>query len=674
MYRYHFTISIFATLAAVGVSGAATPKEIDAAVQKGADFLKQQYNGVKFVEGPDGVGPTALAGLALLEAGTSVDDKAVKAITERVRDAAFSETHTYQISLCILYLDRLGEPGDVPIIQMLAVRLLMGQNSHGGWTYVCVDPVPQADEARLRASLTVTELKAQGKNPLPGGKADNTPGEKPKVGAVGKLDAEVEKYAAKLATSRQRLHGDDNSNTQFGVLGVWVARKHGVPVESALDLIERRFLAMQTANGGWPYSGRLPGSPSMTCAGLIALATAVGRREEHRMKAELSTKPESKSEPKTKPSDTTKPSSASEDPFFNPPPKPDDPFFNPPNTEPAPKTEPKAKKADPPKGNNQKPHDVRDIAIERGFAALASALAGEPPPGGPKGKGAKPRVLGGLALGDRDFYFLWSMERVGVIYGIDKIGKFDWYDLGADELVNAQQASGGWGRGNRASIVDTSFAVLFLSRSNFVRDLSSKVQRDMNAELRAGGPPPQDPVPAPAPVPKQPVIVNPPPTLPTPTPAPANLDAKALAAELTLATGTDWDKALATLRDGKGSAYTQALVLATGKLDGERKKAAREALAERLTRMTAATLREMVKNAEPELRRAAALAMAMKDDKEHIPDLVVALNDPEEAVIRAARAGLKSLTGEDFGPAPGATDTERAAAIRKWSEWIKKNK
>jgi hypothetical protein len=469
------------------------------------------------------------------------------------------------------------------------------------------------------------------------------------------------------------MHGDDNSNTQFGVLGVWVARKHGVPVESALDLIERRFLATQTANGGWPYSGRLPGSPSMTCAGLIALATAVGRREDRRMKAELTTKPEAKAEPKTKPSDTAKPPAANEDPFFNPPPKPDDPFFNPPKTEP----EPKPKKADPPKGNHQKPHDARDIAIERGFAALASALAGEPQPGGPKGKGAKPRVLGGLALGDRDYYFLWSLERVGVIYGIDKIGKFDWYELGADELVAAQQASGAWGRGNRASIVDTSFALLFLSRSNVVRDLSSKVQRDMNAELRAGGgPPPHDPnpTPEPAPMPKQPVTVNPTPTLPTPTPAPTNLDPKALTADLALATGSDWDKALATLRDGKGSAYTQALVLATVKLDGERKKAAREALAERLTRMTATTLREMVKNEEPELRRAAVLAMAMKDDKEHVTDLVVALNDPEESVIRAARAGLKSLTGEDFGPAPGASAAERAAVIRKWSEWIKKNK
>ena len=60
---------------------------------------------------------------------------------------------------------------------------------------------------------------------------------------------------------------------------MWVARRHGVAVEAALDLIEKRFLATQTAAGGWPYSGTAGGTPSMTCAGLLGLATAVGRRE-----------------------------------------------------------------------------------------------------------------------------------------------------------------------------------------------------------------------------------------------------------------------------------------------------------------------------------------------------------------------------------------------------------
>ena len=247
----------------------------------------------------------------------------------------------------------------------------------------------------------------------------------------------------------------------------------------------------------------------------------------------------------------------SDDPFFKPPTKPDDPFFTPPN-------DPKAKNPNPPKANSPKPHkDVRDAAIDKGLAALAAVLSGDPQPGAAKGKGARTRILGGTKLGDRDFYFLWSLERVGVIFGLDKIGNIDWYDLGADELVNAQLASGGWGRG-LGNNVDTSFALLFLSRSNLVRDLTSKVQRDgLNTELRAGGPALHDPNPAPAPAP-MPLPKQPPPeipkiTLPTPipNPTPAAVEPKVLVANLAAATGADFDKAVMALRDGKGTAYTQ---------------------------------------------------------------------------------------------------------------------
>ena len=45
----------------------------------------------------------------------------------------------------------------------------------------------------------------------------------------------MEKYRQSLVTETKKNHRDDNSNTQFRVLGVWTA-KHGVPVEPALDL------------------------------------------------------------------------------------------------------------------------------------------------------------------------------------------------------------------------------------------------------------------------------------------------------------------------------------------------------------------------------------------------------------------------------------------------------
>ncbi|HEV3436777.1 MAG TPA: HEAT repeat domain-containing protein [Gemmata sp.] len=700
--RYLSVVSSFLIVA--GACTAATPKEIDASVKLGVGYLKDQYKGAtakQVAGGPNGIGAAALAGLALLECNTPLDDPSVRAITAGVRDASFTTTQTYHIALCLLYLDRLGDPTDVPLIQMLGVRLLAGQNGNGGWTYECIESVPPLDERTLRTSLLTTELTTGNPPPAPG-KANTpaNPGKNPaitpgKAGVVGKLHPEVEKYQGRLASVRIRPRMDDNSNTQFGVLGVWVARKHGVPVEAALDLIETRFLNTQTINGGWPYAGSAQGSPSMTCAGLLGLATALGRREERRMTADIAKAPKTPkapSPPKSDTSEAVKPAAKNEDPFFNPPPtpKPDDPFFNP--AKPTPPAPPPAKnpivaKPPPPKH----PADVRDQAVQKALASLGAVLAGNGPVQG-RGRGPRFLVNGGV-LGDRDLYFLWSVERVGVIYGLEKIGNVDWYDLGAEELVGSQNISGSWGRGGRGAEVDTAFALLFLARSNLVIDLSHKVQRGSStAELRAGAGIPfggDNPAAAADTKPTVPpgAATGAKPAVPTETTeprrpevtvirpiSPSTDDPKTLAAELVGAMGLEWEKVLTKARDGKGTAYTQALVLALARLDGDRQKFAREALAERLTRMTAETLRSMAKAEEAELRRAAVLAMAMKDDKAYIPDLIGAILDNEEIVVRAAKAGLKSLSGQDFGPAVNASISDKKLAANAWLDWLRKQK
>ncbi len=35
------------------------------------------------------------------------------------------------------------------------------------------------------------------------------------------------------------------------------------------------------------------------------------------------------------------------------------------------------------------------------------------------------------------WYFLWSMERVGVVYGIEKIGGYNWYDIATTVVVKS---------------------------------------------------------------------------------------------------------------------------------------------------------------------------------------------------------------------------------------------
>jgi len=663
---------------------AADQKAIDAAVKKGADYLEEQFRDVKGVRnGDEGIGPAALAGLALLESGKAKDNATVKAILAAVRDAAYSENRTYQLSLHLLFLDRYGDPSDGPRIQLLAVRLLAGQDANGGWTYNCVDEIPNAEERRLRAKLDQNLLVADGKgpDPMPPAKDAKVPKDHKAAPAVeGRLHPEVERHRqGLLANQRNRavLH-DDNSNTQFAILAVWVARKHGVNVEHAMEAIEKRFLLSQTPSGGWPYSGLLggDGSPSMTCAGLLGVATAVGRREERRLHASELPK-------KTEPPKEAKPE-AKKEPEPN---DPNDPFFTLP---PKPVPMPEVKKPDAKRPAVKKPvGDPRDRAIEKGLDNLAAVLAGDI-----VGKGGNAFRAGGR-FGDRDMYFLWSLERVGVVYGLEKIGRHNWYQLGADMLIPTQQENGAW-PGGYAGDADTSFALLFLAKSNLVRDLSAKVQRDpLNAELRGGpaarepvavapaAPPmPRDPQPKidPAPVLPKPMVKSPSPIVesvkPKPAPLPAGDEAAKLAATLLKVPAGIWTQALEQVRDGKGADFTKALVYAIQQTDGDRKKQVREALAERLTRMSPETLRGMLKSEEVELRRAAALACAMKDDKTHAADLIERLTaDDEEVVIRAARAGLKSLSGgQDFGPETGSSKTDRALAAEEWKAWWAKQK
>ncbi len=125
-------------------------------------------------------------------------------------------------------------------------------------------------------------------------------------------------------------------------------------------------------------------------------------------------------------------------------------------------------------------------------------------------------------------------------------------------------------------------------------------------------------------------------------------------------------------RDQRGIVYTEAMANALPQLQGDLQRKAREALADRLARMTAATLRDRLSDSRPEVRRAAVLARAAKDDREVVPDLIPSLGDEEESVVRAAKAALKSVAGQDFGPPRNPTAAERAAAVSAWKSWWQK--
>jgi hypothetical protein len=243
---------------------------IDRAIDRGVQALCK-------MQGADGkwphqeIGATALAGLTLIVCGVKGDDVAVQRAADAVRRVCPSLTHTYSISLAILFFDRLGESDDIPLIESLTMRLLAGQvQVNGGWSYHC--PAPNdAEVRRLQAGLGQRGKGVGRGNPLRPGKR-----------TFKDLPKPIQEQWAQILLGRvgPRETNSDNSNTQFATLGLWVGRRYGLPVDDTLLRVEARFRAGQNVDGGWGYQIAASGpegnsTASMTCAGLFGLA--IGR-------------------------------------------------------------------------------------------------------------------------------------------------------------------------------------------------------------------------------------------------------------------------------------------------------------------------------------------------------------------------------------------------------------
>ena len=194
------------------------------------------------------IGYAALPGLTLLECGEPKDHPAVRPAASFVRQNCARLDATYELALAILFLDRLGDPADEKLIQTLALRLIAGQSSTGGWNYHCPILSSQQSQQLLAA-----------------------------------LRGDFKKASASLAPLRNlpvNREPSDNSNSQFATLALWVAQRHGLPVRRTLARIALRFDTSQNRDGSWGYryryGGGEPESPSMTCVGLLGLAIGHG--------------------------------------------------------------------------------------------------------------------------------------------------------------------------------------------------------------------------------------------------------------------------------------------------------------------------------------------------------------------------------------------------------------
>jgi VWFA-related protein len=223
-----------------------TDSEIAQAIARGVAFLEEcqseQGSWTDPAQSQHTLGTTALAALALLENGVSPDSRSIARATHSVVELAESSNQTYDLALATLLLARVGsaERGEHDaLIKSLGRRLAAGGRD-GIWSYTV--PRDEGDHASGRRE----EARREGRRGL-----RRAPIFFPGPG--------------------------DNSNTQFALLGLWAAGRHGFGADPALASIDHHFRSTQHEDGHWGYRPGAESRDSMTCAGLMALAITASR-------------------------------------------------------------------------------------------------------------------------------------------------------------------------------------------------------------------------------------------------------------------------------------------------------------------------------------------------------------------------------------------------------------
>jgi hypothetical protein len=83
-----------------------------------------------------------------------------------------------------------------------------------------------------------------------------------------------------------------------------------------------------------------------------------------------------------------------------------------------------------------------------------------------------------------DLYYLWSLERVGMLYRQKEFGKTEWFTYGAKLILERQEKDGRW-QVHYDAPIDTAFALLFLNRADLVEDLTNNLQVYLDIPLAA---------------------------------------------------------------------------------------------------------------------------------------------------------------------------------------------
>jgi hypothetical protein len=339
-------------------------------------------------------GERTLAVFTLLECGVPADDILIQETVARVR----SKAHPHSIrslAWSMQLLDRLGDKADEPLIRSRAMRLVAGQIAKGNWSQYC-PPLHSDEEDALFAYLVLAKRGMS-----------LTPQQQAQQAKTEALWDKLRQYNETFAAARHHASYDrpvrdgDVASIRFAVLGLSVARRHGLPVEPVLSRADHFLRRYQHGDGSWWAKEMVSPFPrcraDMTCVGLLGLAANHGL----------------------------------------PPARPD-----------------------------AEPIDwkTNDPAVTRAIRFLDQSMSALPIL--PSRHFPYPfanNVVGAEA--EDDLQFLWSLDQVASLYGIDSFGARPWPAWVEPLIIAAQQPDGGW-HDRFDGPIDTCYALLLLRHAH----------------------------------------------------------------------------------------------------------------------------------------------------------------------------------------------------------------
>lgn len=234
------------------------------------------------------------------------------------------------------------------------------------------------------------------------------------------------------------------------------------------------------------------------------------------------------------------------------------------------------------------------------------------------------------------YYQLYTLERyesfVEIANGLPKDSSPAWYNQGVEELRKFQDSEGGWSdRALSRPPVSTAFALLFLIRS------TQRTIFTMNAGSLQGG----------YGLPKDTTDIR--------------VDGTQIKGRPIAAQVTDLLDILE--KDGAGETEGKSI---PEDLELDTNPTIRAAQLDRLERLVRGSR-------SWQARRVAARLLGKSDELRVVPSLIYALSDPDQAVRRYARDGLRFLSRkfDGFGMPDDPTVADVQNAQRKWRDWYR---